>query len=330
MNAETAIDNASTATPADDADRMTNVLRRQRAAFMAELPVGAAVRKDRLRRAHDLIVSNKDRFARVLSNDFGQRSTTQTMLTDIMTTAKSLKSAIDKVDAWMKPQKRKLDFPLGLLGASARVEYQPKGVIGVIAPWNFPVHLAFAPLTQIFAAGNRAMVKPSELTPETSDLLHELVKTKFDETELVVIVGGADVAAAFAGLPFDHLIFTGSTGVGRHVLRAAAENLVPTTLELGGKSPVLIGASANIVRACERVITGKLLNAGQICLAPITSSCKRAESRRSLPASRPPSPPCTRRRSPTRTTPRSSTAVTASGSTRSSTTRGGRGPRSRS
>jgi coniferyl-aldehyde dehydrogenase len=112
------------------------------------------------------------------------------------------------------------------------------------------------------------MVKPSELTPETSDLLHELVKAKFDETELVVIVGGADVAATFAGLPFDHLIFTGSTGVGRHVLRAAAENLVPTTLELGGKSPVLIGASANMVRACERVITGKLLNAGQICLAP--------------------------------------------------------------
>ena len=247
---------------------MRDVLRRQREAFTAELPVGAAIRKDRLRRALELVMNNQDRLTQALSADFGHRSITQSTITDIMSSVKALKHALAHVDRWMRPEKRKLDFPLALLGARAHVEYQPKGVIGVISPWNFPVYLTFDPLAQIFAAGNRAMVKPSEHTPRTAELMRELAARFFPEHELAFILGGADVGKAFAGLPFDHLIFTGGTGIARHILHAAADNLVPTTLELGGKSPVIVGESADVARATERVVAGKLLNAGQVCLAP--------------------------------------------------------------
>ncbi|WP_371879594.1 coniferyl aldehyde dehydrogenase [Nannocystis punicea] len=247
---------------------MRDVLRRQREAFTAELPVGAAIRKDRLRRAIDLVVGNKDRLTQALSADFGHRSVTQSMVTDIVSSVKSLKHALANVDRWMRPEKRKLDFPLGLLGARAHVEHQPKGVVGVISPWNFPVYLTFCPLAQIFAAGNRAMVKPSEHTPRTSETMRELAAQFFPEHELSFILGGPAVGKAFAGLAFDHLIFTGGTGIARHVLHAAADNLVPTTLELGGKSPVIVGESADVTRTTERVVVGKMLNAGQICLAP--------------------------------------------------------------
>jgi coniferyl-aldehyde dehydrogenase len=252
----------------DEAQALHDILRRQRAAFTAELPVAAAVRKDRLARAIDLIVRNKGRICEALSSDFGHRSPVQSLMTDVMSTVKPLRYALDHVDRWMRPEKRKLEFPLWLLGARARVEYQPKGVVGVISPWNFPINLTFGPLAQIFAAGNRAMIKPSEYTPETSALVDELVRGAFDEAELAVIVGGPDVAVAFSALPFDHLIFTGGTAVAKHVLRAAAENLVPTTLELGGKSPVIVGSSADLQRTSERIAAGKMMNAGQVCLAP--------------------------------------------------------------
>ena len=249
-------------------DEMKALLARQRAAFMAELPVSAAARKDRLKRAIDLVLSHKDRFVKSLSDDFGHRSTEQTLVTDIMSSVKPLKHALKHVDQWMRPERRKLDFPLGLLGAKAHIEYQPKGVVGVISPWNFPVNLTFGPLAQIFAAGNRAMVKPSEFTPITSDLMAELAAKYFDETELGFVIGGPEVGKAFAGLAFDHLIFTGATPIARHILHAAADNLVPVTLELGGKSPVIISKSADIAQATERVAMGKMMNAGQICLAP--------------------------------------------------------------
>ncbi len=247
---------------------MRDILQRQRAAFLAELPVPLAVRKDRLARAKALVLDNRDALARAVSDDFGHRSTEQTLLTDIMGSVGPLAHAMKHVEAWMKPEKRKLDFPLGLLGAKAWVEYQPKGVIGVISPWNFPVNLTFAPLANIFAAGNRAMVKPSEYTPATSELMAELAAKYFDQTELAFVVGGPEVGKEFAGLAFDHLIFTGATAVGRHILHAAADNLVPVTLELGGKSPTILGRSADIAQAAERVTTGKMMNAGQICLAP--------------------------------------------------------------
>jgi coniferyl-aldehyde dehydrogenase len=247
---------------------MKALLARQRAAFLAELPVTVAVRKDRLRRAIDLVLTHKDAFVKALSDDFGHRSSQQTLVTDIMASVKPLKHALKHVDHWMKPEKRKLDFPLGLLGAKAHIEFQPKGIIGVISPWNFPVNLTFAPLAQIFAAGNRAMVKPSEFTPITSSLMAELAGKYFDEAELAFVIGGPEVGRAFSALPFDHLIFTGATPIARHILHAAADNLVPVTLELGGKSPVIISKSADVAQATERVALGKMMNAGQICLAP--------------------------------------------------------------
>ena len=165
-------------------------------------------------------------------------------------------------------RRRPVLFPLGLLGAKAWIEFQPKGVVGVIAPWNFPVNLVMSPLAGVFAAGNRAMVKTSEFTPRVAALFEEVAGRYFAIDELAFVSGGPDVGKAFAELPFDHLIFTGATGVGRHILHAAADNLTPVTLELGGKSPVIIGKSANLKQATERVAIGKMLNAGQICLAP--------------------------------------------------------------
>ena len=157
---------------------------------------------------------------------------------------------------------------LGFLGARAEIRHQPKGVVGVISPWNFPVNLTFAPLAGVLAAGNRAMIKPSETTPATSELLKQMFASAFDESEIAVVTGGPEVGQAFSALAFDHMIFTGATSIGRHVMRAAAENLVPVTLELGGKSPVVVGRSADMAVAAARIMNGKTLNAGQICLAP--------------------------------------------------------------
>jgi coniferyl-aldehyde dehydrogenase len=247
---------------------LTALLRAQRAAFDAERPVPLAARKDRIERAMRMLVDNAENFCAALSADFGHRSREQTMLTDIIASIRTLKHARRHVDRWMRPERRKLDFPLGLLGARAAVEYQPKGVIGVISPWNFPIQLTMTPLAGIFAAGNRAMVKSSEFTPRIAALFEDVAGRYFDPAELAFVSGGPEVGQAFAGLPFDHLIFTGATGVGRHIMRAAADNLTPVTLELGGKSPTIIGRSANIAQATERVAIGKLMNAGQICLAP--------------------------------------------------------------
>lgn len=247
---------------------MQDVLARQRAAFMAELPVGLAVRKDRLARAAAMIADNADAFCDALSEDFGHRSREQSMLTDIAASIAPIKHAIKSLDRWARRDTRAVQFPLGLLGARAWVEYQPKGVVGVIAPWNFPVNLVMGPIAGIFAAGNRAMVKTSEFTARTAALFEEVSPKYFAIEELAFFSGGPEVGKAFSELPFDHLIFTGATGIGRHILHAAADNLTPVTLELGGKSPVIIGKDADIARATERVAIGKMLNAGQICLAP--------------------------------------------------------------
>ncbi len=247
---------------------MQDVLARQRAAFMAELPVGLAVRKDRLARAAAMIADNAAAFCDALSEDFGHRSREQSMLTDIAASIAPIKHAIKSLDRWTRRDNRAVQFPLGLLGARAWVEYQPKGVVGVIAPWNFPVNLVMGPIAGIFAAGNRAMVKTSEFTARTAASFEEVSPKYFAIEELAFFSGGPEVGKAFSELPFDHLIFTGATGIGRHILHAAADNLTPVTLELGGKSPVIIGKDADIARATERVAIGKMLNAGQICLAP--------------------------------------------------------------
>lgn len=249
-------------------EQMLADLKAQRAAFTAELPVSAAARKDRLQRAIAMIVDHGEAFCKALSEDFGHRSTHQSMMTDIISSLHPLKHAIKQVDRWMKPERRKPAFPLGLLGAKAHVEYQPKGVIGIISPWNFPVQLTMGPMAGAFAAGNRVMVKSSEYTPTVAALFEEIGPKYFAADEALFYSGGPDVGQAFASLPFDHLIFTGATSVGKHILHAAADNLTPVTLELGGKSPTIIGRSANLDAATQRIALGKMLNAGQICLAP--------------------------------------------------------------
>ncbi|WP_294301202.1 coniferyl aldehyde dehydrogenase [uncultured Sphingomonas sp.] len=247
---------------------LKSLLDRQCAAFFQDLPISAATRKDRLKRVIAMVADHADAWCDALSEDFGHRSREQSMITDIGASIGPLRHALKHVDRWMAREKRSVRFPLGLLGARAWVDYQPKGVVGVIAPWNFPVNLVMAPLAGILAAGNRAMVKTSEYTPRTAALFEELAGRYFAADELAFVSGGADVGHAFASLPFDHLLFTGATGIGRHILHAAADNLVPVTLELGGKSPVIVGRSADIARTTERIALGKMLNAGQICLAP--------------------------------------------------------------
>ncbi len=247
---------------------MTDTLALQRAAFMAELPVSLDVRRDRLKRAAAMIRDHADAFCDALSEDFGHRSRAQSMLTDVAAAIAPIDHALKRLDRWAAREKRPVQFPLGLLGARAWVEYQPKGVVGVIAPWNFPVNLVMGPVAGAFAAGNRVMVKTSEFTPRTAALFERIAPDYFATEELAFVSGGPDVGKAFAELPFDHLLFTGATGIGRHILHAAADNLTPVTLELGGKSPVIFGTGADIAKATERVAIGKMLNAGQICLAP--------------------------------------------------------------
>ncbi|MBO9510479.1 coniferyl aldehyde dehydrogenase [Erythrobacter sp. A6_0] len=252
----------------DRTKAMEDVLKRQRAAHEADRPEPMNARKDRVQRAIALLKENSEALCAAMSADFGNRSYSQSMLTDIASTINFGKYCLKHAEKWARPNKRHMQFPLGLLGAKAEVRYEPKGVIGILSPWNFPVNLSFGPLMQVFAAGNRAMIKPSEFTERTSELSAELVERYFAPEECAVFAGGPEVAAAFSELPFDHLVFTGSTGTGRKVMEAAAKNLVPVTLELGGKSPVIMGESTDFAKAGERVALGKMMNAGQICLAP--------------------------------------------------------------
>ncbi len=247
---------------------MQAVLKKQRASFTAAMPEPMSVRRDRIDRAIAMLIDHKDDFAKAVSADFGHRSTEQTLMTDIMPSVGALKHARKHMDSWARGESRKPTFPLGLIGAKAKIVYQPKGVVGILAPWNFPVGMVMVPMAGVLAAGNRAMVKPSEFTEEVSQLFADIVPKYFAEEEIAVFTGGVEVGTAFSQLAFDHMIFTGATSVGKHIMRAAAENLVPVTLELGGKSPTIIGRSADKVKAGERIALGKMMNAGQICLAP--------------------------------------------------------------
>ena len=252
----------------DRTSEMEAVLRKQRAAHHQMRPEPMALRKDRIERAMTLLKKHGEDLCKVMAADFGNRSPHQSMITDIAGTVNFGKYCLKNMDKWARAEKRHVQFPLGLLGAKAEVRYEPKGVVGILSPWNFPVNLSFGPLMQVFAAGNRAMIKPSEFTEKTSLLTKELVEEYFTPDECAVFTGGPEVAHAFSQLPFDHLVFTGSTATGRKVMEAASKNLVPVTLELGGKSPVFMGESADFAKAGERVALGKMMNAGQICLAP--------------------------------------------------------------
>ena len=250
-------------------DRMADVLRRQKAANIREGAPSAEQRIEWLDRCIKLLIGHETQIVKALNDDFGNRAAEVSGVTDVAGSIGPLKHARANLKAWMKPEKRKTTPALlGFLGAKAEVRFQPKGVIGIISPWNFPVNLTFAPLAGVLAAGNRAMIKPSEHTPATSELMAKMFSELFTDEEIAVFPGGPEVGHAFSELAFDHLVFTGATSIARHVMKAAAANLVPLTLELGGKSPVILGRSADYATAAARVMAGKTLNAGQICLAP--------------------------------------------------------------
>jgi len=252
-----------------DAQMMQLVLERQKSAHLRDGAPSAQQRIERIDRCIALLVDYRKAIEDALDADFGARSRDATAFTDVAASIGPLKHARENLKKWMRPEKRKTTPAiLGLFGAKAEVRYQPKGVVGIISPWNFPVNLTFAPLAGVLAAGNRAMIKPSEFTPVTSALMATMFGGAFSDEEIFVVTGGPEVGQAFAGLAFDHLIFTGATSIARHVMKAAAENLVPLTLELGGKSPVILGRSADYATAAARIMNGKTLNAGQICLAP--------------------------------------------------------------
>lgn len=250
------------------AENIQRLITKQRQAYVAGGAVSAETRIDRLQRAIDLIFDNRDAIVDTLSEDFGHRSSHQSLMSDIYATIECLKHSKKHLKKWMKQEKRKAPFPMGLLGGKARVEYQPVGVVGIIGTWNFPINTIFSPLAGVLAAGNRAIIKCSEVTPKTGELVEQLVAKYFQEDELVAINGGPEVGASFSAAPFDHIIFTGATSIARHIMRAAADNLTPVTLELGGKSPVIISDSYDLNEAAERIINGKILNVGQVCLSP--------------------------------------------------------------
>ncbi|RXT51008.1 coniferyl aldehyde dehydrogenase [Bradyrhizobium betae] len=232
----------------------------------AEAAPDLAARLDRLARLRAVVADNEERFRQAISADFGHRSAVETTIAETMMVYGEIRHATKHLKSWMAPQR--IATALQFLPARNRLMPQPLGVVGIIAPWNYPLQLTLAPAIGAIAAGNLVIIKPSELSPHFSALLKEMVAARFDATELLVTGVEDDVAKAFANLPFDHLVFTGSTRVGRLVAEAAGRNLTPVTLELGGKSPVIIDASADLEEAAERIAYGKLLNAGQTCIAP--------------------------------------------------------------
>ena len=224
------------------------------------------VRERRLTVLNRLLHDNAGAIVDAVSRDFGHRSPAETRLLELFPSYEAIRHARRHLRRWMRPQRRSV--ALWFQPGRAEVRYQPLGAVGIITPWNYPVYLAIGPLVAALAAGNRAFIKMSEFTPVTGRLLAQLIALHFGEDEVSIIEGDASVAHAFSQLPFDHLLFTGSTSVGHHVMRAAAQNLTPVTLELGGKSPAIIGPDAYFEKAVERIVVGKCLNAGQTCIAP--------------------------------------------------------------
>jgi coniferyl-aldehyde dehydrogenase len=252
--------------PSVVAEQLRATLERQRAAFLREGPPSYKQRREHLRKLLRMLLDNQEQILVAIREDFGGRSERESLRADIMPVVFGIRHAISSLRKWMRPSRRPTHWATWPSGG--RVEYVPLGVVGIISPWNYPAQLALSPLTAALAAGNRAMLKPSELTPKTSAVLAEMIGKTFADDHVTVANGGVEVAQAFSLLPFDHLLFTGSTSVGRMVMRAASENLVPVTLELGGKSPVLIDRDYRLEHGANNLVFGKLLNAGQTCVAP--------------------------------------------------------------
>lgn len=242
------------------------MLERQRQAFLAEGPPSAAVRRHRIDRLMALLLDNSDAFVEAMAADYGTRSKAASLFTEIVGIISVVEHTRSHVAQWMCPTR--LMRAARLCGLRAEVQPTPLGVVGIIGPWNFPVNLVVLPASAAFAAGNRVMIKMSEITAHTAELMKGTAPKYFDPTELDVVTGGPDVAAAFAALPFDHLFFTGSPSVGALVQRAAARNLVPVTLELGGKNPVVVAPGADIRRSAARIARARMVNGGQVCVCP--------------------------------------------------------------
>ncbi len=238
------------------------ILALQRAAFLACEPWSAEKRCELIDRAIGLLVNNEQEIIDALSADFGHRSPTFSRGSEVLSPLATLKQTKEELAQWMQPDARQSST------GEAWVQYQPLGVVGIVTAWNVPGNMVFKGLAGALAAGNRVMIKPSEFNPHTSALIARLIRSVYAEEEVAVITGGPEVGQAFCSQPFDHLLFTGATSIGRHVLRAAAENLVPVTLELGGKSPTIISRTADFKAAVTKVVVGKMLNAGQLCVAP--------------------------------------------------------------
>ena len=255
---------------------MENILKLQKKLHIEEGPASIELRKDRLNRCIAMLKEYNEEILDALQKEFGNRDPKASFFSEIVSTIGVLEHALKNIDKWTKDEKRPsnvnqpffLRLMMGFLGSKSYIKYQPLGTVGVISPWNFPVNLVLAPLAGIFAAGNRTMIKPSELTPATSEITKKMFEAYFDKSEAAVFTGDAEVGAAFSALPFDHLLFTGGTQIGKKVMKAASENLVPVTLELGGKSPVIVDEDANLSEVAKKVMRGKTMNAGQICLAP--------------------------------------------------------------
>ncbi|MHA3892160.1 coniferyl aldehyde dehydrogenase [Acinetobacter sp. GXMZU3951] len=242
------------------------ILNQQRRAFFTEEPPTLAQRKANLKKLRDVVIAYRSELQKAVSADFGHRSHHETDVMELVGVVQSIDYLSKKLRRFMKPERRHVSW--FYRSAKAYVEYQPKGIIGVMAPWNYPISLTLIPLATALAAGNRAMLKPSELTPRTSEVIHRMLAATFSSDEVAVILGGPEVGAEFSALPFDHLLFTGSTPVGRKVMKAASEHLVPLTLELGGKSPVIVARGKINHRTMSSIAYGKLSNAGQTCVAP--------------------------------------------------------------
>jgi coniferyl-aldehyde dehydrogenase len=247
---------------------IADLLRRQRQALVAEGPVSRETRVARLQRAIDLLVKYKDPLRDAMGEDFGGRHPGYSLMNDVVGSLACLKHARDKCGEWMRPEPRPAFPPYDQMGAEAWVMYQPKGSVGIIGTWNAPLFTLFSPLADVLAAGNRAILKPSEITARTAAVVATAVADMFDPLELAVVTGDAAVAQSFTCQRFDHMVFTGSTAVARSVMRNAAENLVPLTLELGGKSPTIIGRSADLPTAAFRLAAAKVANGGQLCVNP--------------------------------------------------------------
>jgi len=249
-----------------EVDHLRAILERQRAAYTAEGPPDVAVRRNRIDWLLALVLDNADEFIDAMETDFGSRPKTGSLFTEVLGMISVIEHTRSHVAQWMRATK--LMLGARLVGLKAEVQPSPLGVVGIIGPWNYPLQLVVLPASAAFAAGNRVMIKMSEITPSTAELMKSTVPKYFDPNELDIVTGGPEVSVAFSRLPFDHLFFTGSPAVGSLVQQAAAQNLVPVTLELGGKNPVVVSPDADINRSAARIAQARMINGGQVCVCP--------------------------------------------------------------